>query len=191
MFQTFLLITLLILGSYAVLSDNLRYSIVVLGAFSLTMALTYLHYNAPDVALAEAAIGVGLSTVMYLIALKKVNVYDICYINEDEENFDDDNIEEIKSSVSRPLELFIEKTEELEPQISYTNRSLNIMLEEGIHDLIISSKGTTTYLYGQKSDQVFEDIINNIHEIIPDMTDIEVVYIDEVNADADTAEGNE
>lgn len=184
MFQTFLLITLLILGSYAVLSDNLRYSVVVLGAFSLTMALTYLNYNAPDVALAEAAIGVGLSTVMYLIALKKVTVYDICYINEDEEDFNDDNIQEIKSSVSRPLELFIEQTEELEPQISYTNRSLDFMLDEGIHDLIISHKKETTYLYGQKSDRVFTDIVKNIHEIIPDMTGIEVIYIDEVNADA-------
>jgi uncharacterized MnhB-related membrane protein len=191
MFQTFLLITLLILGTYAVLSDNLRYSVVVLGAFSLTMALTYLNYNAPDVALAEAAIGVGLSTVMYLIALKKVTVYDICYINEDEENFNDDNIEEIKSSVSRPLELFIEKTEELEPQISYTNRSLNQMIDENIHDLIISRKEDSTFLYGRKSDRVFKDIVENIDEIIPDMTAVEIVYIDEVIADADPAEGNE
>lgn len=184
MFQIFLLITLLILGSYAVLSDNLRYSIIILGAFSLTMALTYLYYNAPDVALAEAAIGVGLSTVMYLIALKKVTVYDICYINEDLKNFNDDNIHEIKKSVIRPLELFIEQTEEVEPQIAYTNRNVQDMVQENIHDLIILREGTSTYLYGRKSDLVFEDIVSEIHEIIPDMVEIEVVYIEEVSVNA-------
>jgi len=169
------------------LSDNLRYSVIVLGAFSLTMALTYLFYNAPDVALAEAAIGVGLSTVMYLVALKKVTVYDICHIEEDVDDFDDDNIDEIRDSVTRPLEHFIEQREEIEPQFAYTNRSVEKMIEEDIHDLIISYKGSTTYLYGRKSDQVFQDILDNIHDIIPDVTDIEVVYIEEVKANAPEA----
>lgn len=71
MFQSFLLLVLLALACVTVFSDNLRRSIIFLGSFSLTIALVYLHYNAPDVALAEAAIGVGLSTIMYLVALKK------------------------------------------------------------------------------------------------------------------------
>jgi len=189
MFQSFLLILLVILGGYAVLSDNLRYSVIILGAFSLTMALTYLFYNAPDVALAEAAIGVGLSTIMYLVALKKVTVYDICHIDEDATDFNDDDIAEIRRSVSRPLEDFIEQTEEIEPQFAYTNRSVEKMIDEDIHDLIISYKEPTTYLYGRKSDQVFQDILDNIHDIIPDVRDIEVVYIEEVKENAQ--EGNE
>ena len=69
MFQSFLFISVLIVSLFAVLSENMRYSVIYLGVFSLLMALIYLHFNAPDVALAEAAIGVGLSTVMYLVSL--------------------------------------------------------------------------------------------------------------------------
>lgn len=180
MFQSFLLISLLILGVYIVLSDNLRYSIITLGVFSLTMSLTYLHYNAPDVALAEVAIGVGLSTVMYLVALKKVQVYDICYVNEDVEDFNDSNIHEISASIIRPLEIFIEKTEELEPQMAFTNHSIEEVLCKDNHDFIILKRDACTSLYGKRSDEVFQNILSNIEDIIPDMTNVQIIYIDEV-----------
>lgn len=180
MFQTFLFIALLTLAIFVVLSDNLRHSIIYLGVFSLVMALAYLHFNAPDVALAEAAIGVGLSTVMYLVALKKIKIYDICYVNEIGE-FNDEYIFEFRHQVIRPLEEFIEQTEEVEPQVTYTDNSIEQVIAEDNHDFIIQQQGEKTYLYGQQSDSVFRDVVENIHEIIPDMVDIEVVYLEGVN----------
>lgn len=185
MFEPFVLILLLVLACVSVFSDNLRRSIIFLGAFSLVIALAYLHYNAPDVALAEAAIGVGLSTIMYLVALKKISVYDICYINEDVDEFNDDQIDEIMNSIVRPLELFVERTEEIEPQLAYTNHPLKKIMKEDNHDFIIHRKGDLTYLYGDTTDPIFQDIIANMNEVITDISEVRVVFRDqEVNLDA-------
>ena len=183
MFQAFLLIALLVFASFSVFSDNIKRSVIYLGVFSLLMAVTYLHFNAPDVALAEAAIGVGLSTVMYLVATKKISVYDICYVNEDVEVFDDRSINEIMDNVVRPLELFLERTEEIEPQLAYTNHPIEQIMREDSHDVYIQRKGKLTYLYGESTDHVFRDIIANMDEIIRDISDIRVIYTDEVTTD--------
>lgn len=183
MFETLLLISLLVIACFAVLSDNMRRSIIYLGVFSLAMALTYLHYNAPDVAIAEGAIGVGLATVMYLVALKKVSVYDICYVNEDVEGFNDEHVAKIREPFVRPMELFLERTEEVEPQIAYTNRPISVVLEENIHDCILCRKGDLIYVYGESSDRIFQDIVANLNDILPDVTNIRIVYRDEVSLD--------
>lgn len=180
MFQNFLFIVLIIVALFVVLSDNLRHSIIYLGVFSLTMAVVYLYFNAPDVALAEAAIGVGLSTVMYLIALKKIDVYDICYVNEAGE-FSDEYIFEFRHQVIRPLEKFLEQTEEVEPQVTYTDNSINQVIIEDNHDFIIHQKGAKTFLYGQKSDKVFRDVVANIESLIPEIVDFEVIYFEGVD----------
>jgi multicomponent Na+:H+ antiporter subunit B len=62
--------TLLILSAFmAIRMRDLLASAVILGIFSLLMALIYLLLDAPDVALTEAAVGAGISTVMFLGAL--------------------------------------------------------------------------------------------------------------------------
>jgi len=45
-----------------------------LGAFSLVLSLVFYYLHAPDVAIAEAAIGSGFATVIFLIAIKKRGV---------------------------------------------------------------------------------------------------------------------
>lgn len=49
---------------------NLLHSILSLGVFSLLLALEFYILRAPDVAIAEAAIGAGLSTTIFIIALR-------------------------------------------------------------------------------------------------------------------------
>lgn len=189
MFENFLFISVLIVSLFAVLSENMRHSVIYLGVFSLMMALIYLHFNAPDVALAEAAIGVGLSTVMYLVALKKIRVYDICYVNE-EENFNDEYILNFRGRVIRPLEFYLEQTEEVEPQLTYTNHSIIEIINEDNHDFIIHQKGMQTYVYGEKSDQILQDLVKNIKDLIPDMANVEVRYLEEVRANANHTQEN-
>jgi uncharacterized MnhB-related membrane protein len=54
----------------ALWSRNLLHSIISLGVFSLVLALEFYILRAPDVAIAEAAIGAGLSTTIFIITLR-------------------------------------------------------------------------------------------------------------------------
>lgn len=68
--HTPVLIVLLISAFMALWSRNLLHSIISLGVFSLVLALEFYILRAPDVAIAEAAIGAGLSTTIFIITLR-------------------------------------------------------------------------------------------------------------------------
>src|SRR5699024_12383054 len=113
MYETILLITIVALGFATVQTENLLRTVLYSGSFSLLMATAYLYYNSPDVALAEAAIGEGLSTIIYLVSLKKIRIYDIMYVLNDIDDFDDRDITVIDKPVVRPLEKYNEYTDDL------------------------------------------------------------------------------
>jgi uncharacterized MnhB-related membrane protein len=46
------------------------HSVIALGVFSLLLALEFYILKAPDVAIAEAAIGAGLTTTIFIITLR-------------------------------------------------------------------------------------------------------------------------
>jgi len=62
----FILFMLLITACGVAFSRNLLAATVFLTIFSLLMALMYVILKAPDVAITEAAIGAGISTVLFL-----------------------------------------------------------------------------------------------------------------------------
>jgi uncharacterized MnhB-related membrane protein len=66
----FVLLVLIISAFYAVWFRDLLSSVLALAAFSLVMSLEFYILQAPDVAIAEAAIGAGLSTAIFLMALR-------------------------------------------------------------------------------------------------------------------------
>lgn len=63
------LILILVSASLALWFKNLYHSVIALAIFSLVLALEFYLLQAPDVAIAEAAIGAGLSTTIAIIAL--------------------------------------------------------------------------------------------------------------------------
>ncbi|MDO8846991.1 MAG: DUF4040 domain-containing protein [Coriobacteriia bacterium] len=66
------LILLLIACSVAVVRlKDLLAATVVFSTYSLTMCLLWLHRGAPDVAMTEAAVGAGITTVLFLIAISR------------------------------------------------------------------------------------------------------------------------
>jgi len=69
------------LGWAAVASTDLRRGVVLFIAFGLLLAIIWARLNAPDLALAEAAIGAGLSGALLLAALRDepATVDDIAY----------------------------------------------------------------------------------------------------------------
>lgn len=63
------LIFLCVLAVATIATRNLIKATIFLSIFSLLMALCYLLMNAPDVAITEASIGAGISTLVFLAAL--------------------------------------------------------------------------------------------------------------------------
>jgi ABC-type amino acid transport substrate-binding protein len=68
------LLMLPVLALVALEIKNLLSAVIVLSAFSLALSLVFYYLHAPDVAIAEAAIGSGFATVIFLIAIKKRGV---------------------------------------------------------------------------------------------------------------------
>ncbi|MBB3316756.1 MULTISPECIES: hydrogenase subunit MbhD domain-containing protein [unclassified Rhizobium] len=63
--------SILVSGVLAVLLSNLMAAMVSAGLASLFAAASYVLLAAPDVAMAEAAIGSGLATLIFLYAIRK------------------------------------------------------------------------------------------------------------------------
>lgn len=72
-FDGLLGITLIGLAWQTLASTDLFKAIVLFIAFGLLMALAWVRLNAPDIALAEAAIGAGLTGALLLVALARLN----------------------------------------------------------------------------------------------------------------------
>jgi len=71
-FDGLLVVTLLALAVRVLTVDDLFQTVVLFIAFGLFMALAWVRLNAPDIALAEAAIGAGLTGVLLLDAVRQI-----------------------------------------------------------------------------------------------------------------------
>jgi len=62
----------LIAAVYAVLTQKTLNAVIASGIISLLASILFLLVSAPDVGMTEAAIGSGLTTVVFLYALKHI-----------------------------------------------------------------------------------------------------------------------
>lgn len=65
-----ILVTIIVSGFLTIWFRNLLSSVISLAVLSLFISLEFFYMQAPDVAIAEAGIGAGLSTAIYIIALR-------------------------------------------------------------------------------------------------------------------------
>lgn len=65
---------ILMLGAalFALHTSNLLSAVIAAGVISLLASIVYVLLAAPDVAMTEAAIGSGLTTIVFLLALKRI-----------------------------------------------------------------------------------------------------------------------
>ncbi|KGE71680.1 hydrogenase subunit MbhD domain-containing protein [Spirochaeta lutea] len=61
---------IVVLSVYTLISRNLLYGVMALSGISLVSALLFYILQAPDVAITEAAVGAGVSTVIFVWAIK-------------------------------------------------------------------------------------------------------------------------
>lgn len=72
MSQAFDIVLLALLIACAVAVIRLRdllAAVIMFSSYSLVMCLLWLHRGAPDVAMTEAAVGAGVTTVLFLVAV--------------------------------------------------------------------------------------------------------------------------
>ena len=66
------LVILVISAILCVELKDLLSSVIVLAIFSLVLSLAFYLYQAPDVAIAEAAVGAGVGTTLFILVLSKI-----------------------------------------------------------------------------------------------------------------------
>lgn len=65
-------------------SKNLLNSIIIYMAFSLIMSIIWIILESPDLAITEAAVGAGVTSLLFFVTLKKIHA-----VKGDEENEQD------------------------------------------------------------------------------------------------------
>ncbi len=75
-FKLVLLIILVICALAVSLTKNLLSSIIVYMAYSLVMSVIWMLLESPDLAITEAAVGAGVTTILFFITLKKIHAID-------------------------------------------------------------------------------------------------------------------
>lgn len=71
--QCILLAGLLVCAIAAPLCKRLLATVIVYMAFSLIMAVLWSLLQSPDLAITEAAVGAGITTILFFLTLKKIN----------------------------------------------------------------------------------------------------------------------
>ena len=71
-FEILLLGLLVICGISTCVTKNLLASLVIFMAYSVLMSILWALMKAPDLAVTEAAVGAGISSILLFITLKKL-----------------------------------------------------------------------------------------------------------------------
>ena len=74
--QALILIGLIVTGVLIISFKDLLAASVAFAAFSLLLSLEFYLLQAPDVAIAEAGIGAGLTTAIFIIAIRGTKRYE-------------------------------------------------------------------------------------------------------------------
>lgn len=72
-FKCILLGFLIVCAIAASLSKKLLNTILIFMSYSLIMSIIWILLESPDLAITEAAVGAGVTTVLFLVTLKKIN----------------------------------------------------------------------------------------------------------------------
>ncbi len=74
----FIVLLIIMLGAavYAVVQKDLLIAVLATGVISLVLAILFYLLQAPDVALTEAAIGVALTTIIFVITIRNTVRYE-------------------------------------------------------------------------------------------------------------------
>lgn len=72
-FQYLLLGFLVVCAISVSFSKNLLNSIIIFMSYSLVMSIIWICLESPDLAITEAAVGAGVTSVLFFVTLKKIH----------------------------------------------------------------------------------------------------------------------
>ncbi len=140
------LVLVVVLAVVTVQSPNLKVAVICMGLFSMVLSLLYLFLNAPDVALAEAAIGSTLSTVLLLVALNRYKVFRVCLVEGDATGSEE--IRGIQDRVLKEIEIYCAAAE-LDMHLNRIHEEVTTVLGAFRYDLIIHFEQEKLRVYGR------------------------------------------
>lgn len=72
-FETILLLGLIICAVAVSFSKKLLNSILIFMSYSLMMSVIWILLESPDLAITEAAVGAGVTSLLFFVTLKKIH----------------------------------------------------------------------------------------------------------------------
>lgn len=88
-FQIILMGLLIICAVYVSFSKNLLNAILIYMSFSLVMSMLWICLESPDLAITEAAVGAGITSVLFFVTLKKIHAIEAAEPEKKEEPKDE------------------------------------------------------------------------------------------------------
>ena len=93
-FEYILLFFLVVCAIAVSFSKNLLSSIIIFMSYSLIMSIIWIMLESPDLAITEAAVGAGITGVLFFLTLRRIQQIDKDpehYAHTDEEESDDEH----------------------------------------------------------------------------------------------------
>ena len=72
-FVNILLVLLVVCAVSVSITKDLLSSIIIFMSYSLIMAIIWITLESPDLAITEAAVGAGVTSVLFFVTLKKIH----------------------------------------------------------------------------------------------------------------------
>lgn len=72
LFELILLISLVVCAIAVSFTKNLLTSIVIFMSYSMIMCVIWILLQSPDLAITEAAVGAGVTSILFFVTLKKI-----------------------------------------------------------------------------------------------------------------------
>jgi len=169
-------ITLVVFAIIALQTSVLRNAVIYLAVFSLLCSVVYLFLGAPDVAIAEAVIGCTLSTILYLVALKKYSIFTVYYrcLSND---LDEINMLKAEKKNMKSVLTKFASTQELQLDMINTTSSFKQITHSVSYDVIIFHSNRGIWLHGLKNSYQYNELASYFKESLD--LPIHLHYIDE------------
>ncbi len=90
-FLVILLLGLIICAVATALTKRLMTAVIIYSSYSIIMALIWFMLQAPDLAITEAAVGAGITGVLFYLTLRRIDLIDKDFVEKEGQSDDEEN----------------------------------------------------------------------------------------------------
>jgi len=172
-------LSLIVFAIIAIQTSILRNAIIYLSVFSLLCSAVYLLLGAPDVAIAEAVIGCTLSTILYLVALKKYRIFTVYYRTISQEVNDIERLKHEKEELKSLLTTYCRK-KELQLDLINTTSNFKQIMDSVSYDVIIVHTKKGLWLNGFRNSYQYTELIDYCEKTLNLPVHVRYIHEEEV-----------